>query len=51
MNIIHLVIDDKPIVAPEGTNIFQAALDNDIYVPGLCYHPNSHNLGVAGFVL
>ena len=45
MNIIHLVIDDKPIVAPEGTNIFQAALDNDIYVPGLCYHPKLSQFG------
>ncbi|MFN3532191.1 MAG: molybdopterin-dependent oxidoreductase [Candidatus Brocadia sp.] len=45
MNIIHLVIDDKPIVAPEGTNIFQAALDNDIYIPGLCYHPKLSQFG------
>jgi len=45
MNIIHLVIDDKPIVAPEGTNIFQAALDNDVYIPGLCYHPKLSQFG------
>lgn len=45
MNIIHLVIDDRPIVAPEGTNIFQAALDNDIYIPGLCYHPKLSQFG------
>ncbi len=45
MNIIHLVIDDKPIVAPEGTNIFQAALDNNIYIPGLCYHPKLSQFG------
>lgn len=45
MNIIHLVIDDKPIVAPEGTNIFQAALDNDVHIPGLCYHPKLSQFG------
>ena len=45
MNIIHLVIDDKPIVASEGTNIFQAALDNDVYIPGLCYHPKLSQFG------
>ncbi len=45
MKMINLIIDDKPIVAPEGTNIFQAALDNDIYVPGLCYHPKLSQFG------
>lgn len=45
MNTIHLVIDDKPIIAPEGTNIFQAALDNNICIPGLCYHPKLSQFG------
>lgn len=45
MNIIQLVIDDKPISAPEGTNVFQAALDNGIYIPGLCYHPKLSQFG------
>jgi len=45
MNTVHLVIDDKPIVAKEGTNIFQAALDNCIYIPGLCYHPKLSQFG------
>jgi len=45
MKTIHLVIDDKPIVAPEGTNIFQAAIDNGIYIPGLCYHPKLSQFG------
>lgn len=45
MKMINLVVDDKPIVAPEGTNIFQAALDNDIYIPGLCYHPKLPQFG------
>ena len=45
MNIINFVIDDKPISAPEGTNIFQAALDKNIYIPGLCYHPKLSQFG------
>lgn len=45
MNIINFVIDDKPVSAPEGTNIFQAALDNNIYIPGLCYHPKLSQFG------
>jgi len=45
MNPIHLTIDDKPIVSKEGTNIFQAALDNGIYIPGLCYHPKLSQFG------
>ena len=45
MKTVHLVIDDKPIIAPEGANIFQAALDNGIYIPGLCYHPKLSQFG------
>lgn len=45
MNIINFIIDDKPISAPEGTNIFQAAADNNIYIPGLCYHPKLSQFG------
>ena len=45
MKTINLVIDDKPIIAPEGTNIFQASLDNGIYIPGLCYHPKLSQFG------
>ena len=45
MKTIHLVIDDKPIIAPEGANIFQASLDNGIYIPGLCYHPKLSQFG------
>ncbi|MDR4508998.1 MAG: molybdopterin-dependent oxidoreductase [Candidatus Brocadiaceae bacterium] len=45
MKKIQLVIDDKTIIVPEGTNIFQAALDNDISIPGLCYHPKLSQFG------
>ncbi len=39
MTIINLTIDEKDITVPKGTNIFMAAKDNGIYIPGLCYHP------------
>lgn len=45
MNIVQLVIDDKPISAPEGTNVFHAAMNNGIYIPGLCYHPKLSQFG------
>src|SRR3990172_2823806 len=45
MKTIHLIVDDKPIIAQEGTNIFQAAIDNGIHIPGLCYHPKLSKFG------
>lgn len=45
MKTVHLVIDDKSIAVPEGTNIFQAAIDNNIYIPGLCYQPKLPQFG------
>lgn len=34
---INLSIDNKEIEAGRGTNLLRAALDNDIYIPNLCY--------------
>ncbi|MDN3510504.1 MAG: molybdopterin-dependent oxidoreductase [Candidatus Jettenia sp. CY-1] len=45
MKMINLIVDDKTITVPEGTNIFQASLDNGIYIPGLCYHPKLSQFG------
>lgn len=45
MNTVNLIIDGKPIIAKQGTNIFQAALDSGIYIPGLCYHPKLSQFG------
>jgi formate dehydrogenase major subunit/NADH-quinone oxidoreductase subunit G len=36
MKNITLTIDGKRIMAPEGTKLLWAALDNDIYIPNLC---------------
>jgi bidirectional [NiFe] hydrogenase diaphorase subunit len=34
-----LIIDDREIEVEEGLTLLQACLDNDIYVPNLCYLP------------
>lgn len=35
-----LLVNDKEIEAREGTNLLQACLDADIYIPNLCYLEN-----------
>ncbi len=42
---INLTIDNKVISVPQGTNVFKAAKDNGIYIPGLCYHPKLTQYG------
>ncbi len=34
---IKLIVDDKEIEVKEGTILLKACLDNDIYIPNLCY--------------
>lgn len=34
---IKLIVDGKQIEAAEGTTVLQACLDNEIYIPNLCY--------------
>lgn len=34
---VTLVVDGKEIKAKEGTTLLKACLDNDIYIPNLCY--------------
>ena len=41
MDSVEIKIDDKPVKAKEGTKILQAALDAEIYIPNLCYIPES----------
>ena len=37
MDVIDLTVDDKEIHAKEGANLLQTCLENDIYIPNLCY--------------
>ncbi|MDP2719906.1 MAG: FAD-dependent oxidoreductase, partial [Dehalococcoidia bacterium] len=39
METLILTIDDKPVKAKRGATVLEAALDADIYIPTLCYHP------------
>lgn len=34
---VKLLVDDREIQAEEGTVLLQACLDNEIYIPNLCY--------------
>ena len=34
---VKLIVDSKEIKVKEGTILLQACLDNDIYIPNLCY--------------
>jgi len=51
MKEINLTIDGMPIVVPEGTTILQAALQNGIYIPHLCYDPDLTAVGVCRLCL
>ncbi len=42
---ITLKIDNKSVTVPRGTDIFLAAKQNGIYIPGLCHHPKLTQYG------
>lgn len=37
---ISLTIDGKKIQTVQGTSVLEAALQNDIYIPHICHHPD-----------
>jgi len=47
MDKVTLTIDDKTVVADQGATILQAALQNNIYIPHLCHHPELKPSGVC----
>lgn len=47
MDRITLTIDGSDIVAHGGTTILEAALQNGIYIPHLCYHPDLKPYGAC----
>lgn len=47
METIKLTIDEKEIQTEKGKTILQAALDNNIYIPHLCYHPSLEPAGAC----
>jgi len=48
---IVLTIDNKKISCPAGTSILQAAIQNDIKIPHLCYHPDLKPFGACRLCL
>ena len=47
MEKIKLTIDGLEIKAAPGTNLLDAALENDIYIPHLCHHPDLEPVGAC----
>ncbi|MBN2500550.1 MAG: (2Fe-2S)-binding protein [Anaerolineales bacterium] len=44
---IKFKIDGVEVTAEPGTNVLDAALENDIYIPHLCHHPDLVPAGVC----
>ena len=51
MENIVLTIDDKKIACPPGTSILDAASQNKIKIPHLCYHPDLKPFGACRLCL
>jgi len=47
MEKIMLTIDGLEITAPRGRSVLETALDNGIYVPHLCHHPDLKPAGIC----
>ncbi len=45
MGVVTLTIDGKKITCDAAKTVLEAALDNGIYIPHLCYHENLHPNG------
>jgi|APSaa5957512576_1039674.scaffolds.fasta_scaffold00143_7 formate dehydrogenase (NADP+) alpha subunit len=47
VNKISFTIDGQEIFATEGMSVLDAALENNIYIPNLCHHPDLKPVGVC----
>jgi len=47
MDTVTLIIDGKEVKARKGTTVLDAALEADIYIPTLCYHPDLTPFGAC----
>lgn len=47
MGKVTFTIDNRVLEADEGTSVLSAALQNDIYIPHLCYHPELESRGAC----
>ena len=44
---LQLTIDGQEIIAERGISVLDAALENDIYIPHLCHHPDLKPVGAC----
>lgn len=44
---ISVLIDGKKVQTEEGTSVLKAALDNDIYIPHICHHPDLSDISAC----
>ncbi len=51
METIALTIDGKKVICPPGTSILEAAEQNGIKIPKLCYHPDLKPFGACRMCL
>lgn len=42
---VTIEIDGKQVQAKEGMNLLEAALQNGVYIPHLCHHPDLPDIG------
>ena len=48
---VSLTIDGKQIRAEKGTSVLEAALQNGVYIPHLCHHPDLPDIGACRLCL
>lgn len=44
---ITITIDGKKIQTEEGTSVLEAALQNNIYIPHICHHPDLKDISAC----
>ena len=47
MNTVTFTIDGLKVTADEGMTVLEVALENGIYIPHICYHPDLEPVGVC----
>ncbi|HEY40363.1 MAG TPA: 2Fe-2S iron-sulfur cluster binding domain-containing protein [Dehalococcoidia bacterium] len=47
MSKITFTINEQVLEVEDGTSVLEAALQNDIYIPHLCYHPELESRGAC----
>ena len=48
---ITITIDGKQIQTKEGTSVLEAALQNNIYIPHICHHPDLKDISHVNCVM